>query len=171
MERRTAVAVLVALALLPACRNDSTQVVAADTPPATDHCTEVEDVPIQGEGHLVGQQEPPVDYNSVPPTSGWHTAGEIPIEVRDPDDPMREPEQVTALEMGAVVVSYGDLPQDQYRDLERLIQEQFEDRAALTSYERLQPGEVALTAWGRLQRCDAPDLAAVERFIDAFAQR
>jgi hypothetical protein len=162
---------LVVAAMLTACGDGRPAAEATEGPQATDDCGPVEEIPLQGEGHLVGQQEPPIPYNSVPPTSGWHTSGEIPVVVRDDDDPLREPEQVTVLEMGGVVVSYRGLDEAERAELEELIRERFDDRAALTRYDELGEGEVAMTAWGLVQRCDALDPAAVERFVQAYAQR
>ena len=142
---------------------------AAAGPGPTEHCGEVETVPIQGEGHLVGDQEPPVPYNSTPPTSGWHTAGDVPFVVADESDPLTEPEQVTVLELAGVVVTYNGLEDDARLQLADLVGTKYAGVAARTSYDALGEGEVALTAWGRLQRCDAVDLAAVESFITAFA--
>ena len=138
---------------------------AAGAPPQ-DACGEVEEFPVQGEGHLVGNQEPPVPYNSTPPTSGWHASGDVPITVAPKDDPLTEPEQVTVLELGGVVVSYADLDGQDVATLEDLVSTTYEGRAALTQYDKLEAGEVALTGWGVLQRCDGVQPEAIEAFID-----
>lgn len=133
-------------------------------------CGPVERPPIQGGGHLIGGQQPPVPYSSVPPTSGWHASGAFEIAVQPPDAPLSEPRQVSVLEAGGVVISYRQLPQVDRAALEELVRSRFAGRAAVTPYDQLAPGQVVMTAWGMLQRCQRPDLDAVARFIDAHAQ-
>lgn len=165
------VALLVAAMLLTGCDDGTQPVDAATQPAATDRCTDVETVPIQGEGHLVGDQEPPVPYNSTPPTSGWHTSTDIPVVVRPDSEPMTEPEQVTVLEMGGIVVTFNGLDPADRSALEQAITDKYAGQVALTSYDALHPGAVAFTAWGKLQHCDAVDLPALDAFVAAFVQR
>ncbi|MBA2528380.1 MAG: DUF3105 domain-containing protein, partial [Euzebyales bacterium] len=132
---------------------------------------EVREIAIQGGEHLIGDQKPPVPYNSTPPTSGWHSSGDVTIAVRPPGRPLSEPQQVSVLEAGGVVVSYRRLRDEDRRALERRVRRDFDGRAAVTPYRKLGRGEVALTAWGLLQRCDGLDLPAVGDFIDRHAER
>lgn len=173
MVRR--ILVVLALVALSACRQDAPaprpQPSASAGPSATEACGEVETFPVQGEGHLVGNQKPPIPYNSTPPTSGWHSSTDVPIIVTPESDPLSEPEQVTVLERGGVVVSHGKLPDADRTELEQLVSDKFAGQAALTSYDKLADGEVALTSWGVLQRCDELDTAAVEAFVSFYAQR
>ena len=157
-------------ALATACTSDGPSADATE-PAATASCAAVETIPIQGEGHLVGDQEPPVPYNSSPPTSGWHTSSDVAIGTAPDDEPLTEPEQVTVLELGGVVVAHNGLATEEQASLEALVAEKFPGQAAATRYDELASGEVALTAWGKLQRCEALDLAAVEAFVQAYAQR
>lgn len=172
---RRALLLILTVVVLSACREDAPAPEARPTasagPPATAACDEVETFPIQGEGHLVGNQKPPIPYNSTPPTSGWHTSTDVPIVVTPEPDPLSEPEQVTVLELGGVVVSHGALQDADRTALEQLLSDKFAGQAALTSYDKLDDGEVALTSWGVLQRCDEVDLAAVEAFVSFYAQR
>jgi hypothetical protein len=135
----------------------------ADGDGATAYCGPVETIPIQGEGHLVGDQDPPVAYSSTPPTSGWHTSGDVEFTVYD--DPLREPEQVTVLELGGVVISYRDLDDAAVTQLRDLVTGELAGQAALTPYDALEPGQVALTAWGTRQICDAVDPGAITAFV------
>lgn len=136
---------------------------------ATDSCGPVETIPVQGEGHLVGDQEPPVPYNSTPPTSGWHTSGDVPFTVYGPDDPLTEPEQVTVLELEGVVISYNGLAEEDVATLTELVSGEYADKAALTPYDQLADGQVAMTAWGKVQVCDDLDVDAITAFMDAHA--
>ncbi len=141
----------------------------AQVPPATGLCDAVTFPPVQGGTHLIGGEPPPTPYNSIPPTSGWHTSGAFEIAVQPPDEPLTEPEQVSVLEAGAVVVAYHDLGPDDRARLVALIDSEFDGRVAVTVYDRLEPGEVAVTTWGALQRCERLDVDAVRRFAEVYA--
>ena len=160
-------AVAVAAATV-ACTPDSPSADASEEPGATADCGAVETIPIQGEGHLVGDQKPPVDYNSVPPTSGWHTSTDVMIVTPPDGEPLTEPEQVTVLERGGIVVAHNGLEGAEQQVLKDLLAEKYAGQAAATPYDRLAEGEVVMTAWGKLQRCTALDLAAVETFVAAY---
>lgn len=159
---------LAALLTAAAC---SQPAAAPQLPAATDRCQAAELQPVQGGSHLMPNQKPPVPYNSIPPTSGWHTSGRVKVRVALPEAPLTEPEQVAVLEAGAAVVSYRDLPADQVEVLRRLAEERYPGRLAVTSYAKLDKGEVALTAWGVLQRCDGLDEGAVTAFADAYGRQ
>jgi hypothetical protein len=132
-------------------------------------CGPLQFPPPQEGGHLIGDTAPPVPYSSVPPTSGWHASGTVDIAVRPPNRPLTDAEQVAVLEAGAVVVSYRGLPDTERAELEALVARHFPRRVAVTSYKRLEAGQVALTAWGVLQLCDGLDPAAVTAFVAQHA--
>jgi hypothetical protein len=136
---------------------------------ATEHCDDVEVIPIQGGDHLIGDQPPPVPYNSTPPTSGWHASGAFTLAVHGPDDPLPQPKQVSVLEAGGVVVTHHGLDDTDRRRLEAHVGERYRGRVAVTPYDRLDPGTVAFTGWGVLQRCDAVDLDALDAFVTTYA--
>jgi hypothetical protein len=138
-------------------------------PAATSDCGEVDIVPIQGGEHLIGDRPAPIPYNSTPPTSGWHASGAFTIAIHALNDPLPEAKQVSVLEAGGVVVTYRDLPDHERAGLEAHVREHYDGRVALTPYDELEPGTVAFTGWGVLQRCDAVDLAALDAFVDAYA--
>ena len=165
--------VLVALGtmLVASCAGEAPAVRSTDAPPATANCEAVRTIPIQGEGHLVGDQEPPVSYNSTPPTSGWHASMDVPIGVAPDGEPLTEPEQVTVLELGGVLASYKGLDAADREALEALATEVYPGELAVMPYGKLAPGQISLTAWGQLQPCDALDPAAVEAFVEAYARR
>lgn len=72
--------------------------------------------------HLLGDRQPPVPYSSTPPTSGWHASGLTPIAVH----PLSEPQQVSVLEAGAVVVTYHELPDGELSTLTEAVEERHE---------------------------------------------
>jgi hypothetical protein len=132
-------------------------------------CGPVEQPPLQAGSHLIGDAEPPVPFSSTPPTSGWHSSGALEVTVHGEDDPLTEPEQVSVLEADGVVISYRDLPEDDIAALAAFVEDGYAGRVAVTPYDAIDPGEVALTAWGHLQRCDGLDLDAVRAFVDTHA--
>ena len=132
-------------------------------------CSAVERPPVQAGEHLIGDRAPPVPYNSSPPTSGWHASGAFAIAVQPADEPLPEPTQVSVLEAGGVVVTYRDLTDADRARLEDHARTDYAGRVAVTPYDQLEPGDVAFTAWGTLQRCDGLDLSALDAFVDAYA--
>lgn len=132
-------------------------------------CSSVDEPPQQSGSHLIGDREPPVPYSSTPPTSGWHASGAFTIDVRGSDDPLSEPMQVSVLEAGGVVVTYRDLPEAERAMLEEHVRQHHDGRVAVTPYPELDPGQVAFTAWGTLQRCAGLDLAALDAFVAEHA--
>jgi hypothetical protein len=184
--RALALAVLLTM-LLAGCGDEPEPpmpvVTTAPTAPATDEpaaeataeptaeavaCTDEETVPVQGGEHLIGDQEPPVPYSTTPPTSGWHASGAFQIEVFD--EPLSEPRQVSVLEAGGAVVSHHELDDADRSAIEDLVRADFDGRAAVTPYDALEPGQVALTAWSTIQICDGVDLEVIAAFIGAHAQ-
>jgi hypothetical protein len=157
-------AALALCALLAGCGTLPAEELADGPPPGG--CTEVVNPPLQAGSHLIGDNAPPVPYSSTPPTSGWHTSGALDVSIHGADDPLSEPEQVSVLEADGVVVTYRDLPAEDVAALEDLVRAEYDGRVAVTPYDAIEPGEVALTAWGALQRCDGLDLAAVRAFVD-----
>lgn len=131
-------------------------------------CGSVERVAEQSGGHLIGDADPPQPYRTVPPTSGWHAAGAPRYGVHDEADPLREPEHVSVLESGGVVVSHRGLDAGPRAALEALAAEH-DGVLAVTPYDRLDPGQVAVTAWGVIARCDGVDVEAVRAFVRAHA--
>ncbi len=105
-------------------------------------------------------------YSSTPPTSGWHSSGALDVTVHGPDDPLSEAEQVSILEADGAVITYWDLSAADVAALTDLVEADYDSSVALTPYDALEPGQLALTAWGTLQRCDAVDLNVVRGFLD-----
>jgi hypothetical protein len=141
---------------------------AAATTPRPVTCGPVERPPLQTGSHLLGDREPPVPYSSRPPTSGWHASGHLAVDVRGGARPLSEPEQVSVLEGGGVVVSHRGLRADDVARLRDHVRSQYAGRVAVTPYDGIPAATVAFTAWGRVQRCDGVDLVALDRFVERF---
>lgn len=166
VTHRALIAVLTAVLLVGACADQAPDPVAGSAD--KNGCGPVEEPPLQSGSHLIGDQQPPVPYSSTPPTSGWHASGALEITVHPPDDPLSEPKQVSVLEAGGVVVSYRDIADEDRLELEQHVRERHQGTVAVTPYEQLEPGQVAYTAWGALQRCEGLDLAALDAFTAAY---
>lgn len=132
-------------------------------------CSPEEHPPVQAGSHLIGDAEPPVDYSSTPPTSGWHSSGAVDISIHGEDDPLTEPEQVTVLEADGVVITYRDLAEEDVESIEDLVRSEYAGQVAVTPYDELESGQVALTSWATLQRCDGVDLEEIRTFLAAHA--
>lgn len=135
------------------------------TPAATAACAAPEFPQLQFGSHLLGDTPPPVPYSSTPPTSGWHASGAIPITIAE----LTEPQQVSVLEVGAVVVTHDGLSEADRTALERHVTDRYSGRVAVSPYEPLEDAVVAFAGWGVLQRCDTLDLAALDAFVDVYA--
>jgi hypothetical protein len=83
-------------------------------------------------------------------------------------NPLTEPEQVSVLEAGGVVVAHGQLSAEDRRTLAERVRSRYDGIVAVTPYDQLPRGTVAFTSWGVLQRCDGVNLAALRRFVDRF---
>lgn len=137
---------------------------------ASDLCDAPQTPTLQEGQHLIGDREPPVPYSSTPPTSGWHSSGQVDIAVRPPDDVLTEPQQVSVLEAGGVVVTYNGISEGDRAALETHVSREYPGRVAVSAYDKLDAGEVAFAGWGVLQRCEGLDLQALDRFAAAHAE-
>ena len=103
-----------------------------------------------------------VHYDSEPPTSGPHYAFAAPPGIYN--NPLPDGLTVHALEHGHVVIQYGaDVPGGDVRSLEPLAKHYLSDvllvpRPSLGT-------DIALTAWGRVDRLDHLDHDRIVRFI------
>ncbi len=128
----------------------------------------VQSIPIQGQVHIQRGQTHP-EYNSAPPTSGWHYGDSVaPWGISR--DPIVAETFVHNLEHGGVVVSY-DCPSgcpDVVTKLEEIVRS-YPSKVLLMPFLGLADTghPIAVTAWGKLAYLDTPD----EGFIRSFVQR
>ena len=177
MTRVAAAGLMLVLAM--GCSKDGPRPLSSQPPtshpgtaiaPTTEQaCRPPENPELQGGEHLIGDREPPVPYSSAPPTSGWHSSGAFDIGVQPPQDPLTEPEQVSVLEAGGVVITHNAIPDWAREALEERAARRYAGRVAVTSYEKLAPGEVVFSGWGVLQRCSGADLETLDRFVAKHA--
>jgi hypothetical protein len=109
-------------------------------------------------------------YNTTPPTSGPHYARPVPVGIYA--GPIPNERQVHNLEHGHVLVQYRDLAPEQVAELEAIVRAD-PLMVLLAPYPDMDP-RLALTAWGRIQTCDAWDPgipALVRAFVRANRDR
>lgn len=161
---RWSVGLLAAAALLSGCSGAPDD--AASLPP-TDACGAVERPTVQDGGHLIGDQEPPVPYSSIPASSGWHAAGAPPTGVHDA--PLTDPQIVSVLHVGGIVAAYDpdEITEDDVAVLEDLARGP--EPLTIAPYEGDPGAPLALVAWGVIQRCETVEREAVQGFLDAYA--
>lgn len=156
---RPAAHLVVLVVLATACSSTPDDVPHTDTLGFV-ACGPVEDQPLQGGTHLIGDAEAPEPWSSVPGTSGWHAGGPPPDGILD--GPVGDAVIVSALEAGKVVLAH-----DGTVDLLGLdhVVEESAGRLVVAEYDGDMPTPVALLAWGRLTRCDEIQFADVTAFI------
>lgn len=157
-----AAATMLALALLAAgCADREPQAAFA----TSDACPDFERPTLQDGGHLIGEQPPPVPYNSTPAASGWHSSGAPPHGVHE--EALTDPEIVSVLHAGGVVAVY------EPDSLDATAVTALEDLAAshdltVTPYDDDLPTPLSVVGWGAILRCDEVDAATIEAFMAEF---
>ncbi len=158
-------AAALALALgLGACGDDAPTAPPAAAP-ASEVCADEEQPRLQAGSHLLGDAEPPVPYSSVPPTSGWHRSGAPTLGVAEAE--LSDPQVVSALEAGNVVVAY-DPARTSQAEVDRLVElatGSLQGRLTVTAYTAEMPTGLAYLGWGVLRRCEQLDEAALSAFV------
>ncbi len=121
-----------------------------------------------------GQEHEP--YSSIPPTSGAYIEGEITFGVHQ--ESIAEELQVRALRGGAVLIQYGpetDAPTvTQLENLLKRLQNEHAEkycRLIIAPYGQLEPKQIALTAWGRIDKLSSYDENRIESFIDEWINK
>ncbi len=125
-------------------------------------------VPPPGNPHIVNVTDQHPAYNSNPPTSGWHTGGNIgPWGVTS--EPLPDEITVHNLEHGGIIIHYRqDLDQaslDQLTTLTRQLQQQSPCVLMLPRPADKLDTPIAVTAWTWLMKLDKVDTAAITGFF------
>jgi parvulin-like peptidyl-prolyl isomerase/tetratricopeptide (TPR) repeat protein len=118
-----------------------------------------------------GQEHEP--YTATPPTSGPYVEQEVHFGVQK--EQLAEELQVRALRGGAVLIQYGPETDattiTQLENLLKRLQNEHAEkycRLILAPYEKLEPKQIALTAWGRVDKLSNYDEGRVKGFIDEW---
>jgi hypothetical protein len=121
-----------------------------------------ETLAIQGQEHIaVGAAHP--DYNSNPPTSGWHYAEPADWGIYDSELP--DEQLIHNLEHGGVWISHKDVDAGTLEKL-KAIAAKYPGSVVLGPRSR-NDAPIAIVAWGKLQKLQVFDQAAIETFIRA----
>lgn len=124
--------------------------------------------PDQGREHVAGAHQH--EYNSNPPTSGWHHAS--PAEWGVYKEEIVDEAAVHNLEHGGIWISYKPgIPDDLRRKLEAFYETW--GRKIIITPRAKNDSDVALAAWTRLDTFSAAEYSdeRVERFIKAFRNK
>jgi hypothetical protein len=137
-------------------------------------------VAIQGDEHVEPGQAHP-EYNSDPPTSGWHLQDAIPAGFYD--EPQVDEALVHNLEHGHIVIAYDcgkwrggsrtggsrTAPTcDEVKARLKAMVERYDGWKVTVVPRENEDTPLALTAWGRIDRLDDYDEARITAFIDAY---
>ena len=118
----------------------------------------------------IPEGDPFTRYNSIPPASGPHWAtGWARCEIYDNEDEVPDPRIVHNLEHGQIVISHNLKDEAEIERLKDIARDLPSRRSwmIMRPYSRLNEGEVALTAWGWLDRFQSVDEERVREFYDA----
>ena len=119
-----------------------------------------EAVPIQGREHItVGAVHP--EYNSNPPTSGWHYAEPANWGFNDKELP--DEQLIHNLEHGGIWISYKDIDESTKIKLQDLGR-RYPQSVVVTPREK-NDAKIALASWGRLQKLEQYDEETIIKFI------
>ena len=110
-------------------------------------------------------------YSSFPPTSGDHYRQEALQECGFYEDGMRDEVAVHHLEHGNIVVSYNLPDSSQVEQLRNVMGEIGIANiwGIARSYDKIPEGQVAIAAWGVLDRMDGVDEGRITQFFEAYA--
>lgn len=119
-------------------------------------------IAIQGQQHIdVGATHP--EYNSNPPTSGWHYAE--PAEKRIYENELPDEQVIHNLEHGEIWISYKDVDSDTKTKLENIGRRY--PQSVIVTPRAKNDGKIVLASWGRLQTLEQFDETAIVNFIKA----
>lgn len=126
-----------------------------------------EAITIQGREHIkVGVSHG--EYNSNPPTSGWHY--EVPAEWGVYTKELPQEQLIHNLEHGGIVIQYKPtLDKETIAQLEDLKKSEFECKLVVAPYNNLDTHiNIALTAWGRLHESAEYNETDIKNFIKKY---
>ncbi|MBI2845923.1 MAG: DUF3105 domain-containing protein [Chloroflexi bacterium] len=130
-----------------------------------------QEVPILGWEHVSPGSAPLYEYNSNPPTSGWHYS--LPAEPGVYAEPVPDGNLIHSLEHGYVIISYNcaSLSESECQDLRQKLTDIFNAEGAWKLIVVPRPEldtTIALTAWGWIDKFDDYDEARIRSFIARF---
>ena len=120
---------------------------------------------IQGQEHIaVGASHP--EYNSNPPTSGWHYAQPANWGVYQTELP--DEQVIHNLEHGGIWISYTGIDDATKTALEKIAKS---NSKVIVTPRSKNDAAIVLASWGRLQKLQTLDEQAILAFIDANSNK
>ena len=119
---------------------------------------------------ILDPEESHPEYNTNPPTSGWHyTLNPEEITWGRHDEPLSEETQVSYLKQGAVIIQYNcpDGCSDVLEPLDTLIN-RYPENVILSPQPSIE-STLAVTSWGYIDNMDGFDETRIESFIQKHA--
>ena len=137
-----------------------------------------------GSGASVGESHPITDsehlqrdvsftgYSTTPPTSGRHWSQrnpDAPIACGIYDEELRDEQVTHNLEHGVIVISYNLSDSQMISELKDAAKDlpSYNRWLVMRPYSKIPEGEIAMTAWGWLQRFDEVDPEEMKEFYEA----
>ena len=110
-------------------------------------------------------------YSTIPPTSGPHWRATAQCGVHQ--DELPDELIVQNLERGHVVISYNLPEAEEVRTLREVVERlpslrDFRSWGILRPYSKIEPGAVAMTAWGVIDEFEGVDKERIGKFYDAY---
>lgn len=130
-------------------------------------------MPDRGRGHVPNGQ--PVQYDSIPPTSGTHWVSSVAAwgayTERVPDETI-----VHNLEHGGIAIAHNGIDEATIAKMRGFLTTFPKSRFGTVKLvihldNRLPSGQIAVTAWTRIDRLDRLDEARIRRFYEAHLER
>ncbi|MBI3631826.1 MAG: DUF3105 domain-containing protein [Candidatus Vogelbacteria bacterium] len=117
--------------------------------------------PIQGQVHIaIGATHP--EYNSNPPTSGWHYAEAADWDVYKKELP--DEQLVHNLEHGGIWISYKNISTTTINQIENVVRGQLK---IIVTPRAKNDSPIVLASWGRLEKLQTFDEVKIREFINA----
>ena len=123
-------------------------------------------VPITGANHVSEGQT--VSYSTTPPTSGSHWLSPASCGVYDTELP--DERVVHNMEHGHAIISYNLQDPEEVRRLLEVARSlpELNRWGIVRPYSKIDPGKVAMTAWGVIDEVEGVDEARIRAFYDAY---
>lgn len=117
----------------------------------------------QGDEHIFAGEEAPYEWNTYPPTGGWHDSNPLPGNFYATEQNLSR--LIHDLEHGGVVIYYKDSISDEDMDKLKVLYEKYKrDKVVVVPLNDMETN-FALTAWQYLDKFEAYDETRIVNFI------
>lgn len=121
--------------------------------------------PSQGDEHVAAPySEPPYEWSTNPPTSGWHAPSPYPAGFYEDEIPM--PRIIHSMEHGAVIVHYRpDISEEEKAKLKEFFDDNDNKKLLVVPYSDMET-KYALTSWQFIDKFDQYDQERIKTFLN-----